>query len=148
MSNEFEYDRSQTASSQKTMSDEAAPAAREIADLLETVATSQTERKWGVESGALDYKNRYERNLHTLRLEFLDLEKRIQDFVEALQASANALEANEQDAEAAQLALQQKLAEQERPQYPVPNTYGPDAPPSYDTTTPYDPVTTPVEPVK
>lgn len=132
----FEYNREQTAKSQATIRDDAAPAARDIANYLENEGTSQSERKWGVEAGALAYKRNYEENLFVVRDEFLNLEKRLQEFVEALEESTRTLEANEQNTEEAQAILQQKLQPQSGPGYAANKT----GPYSYDTSTEVDPL--------
>lgn len=132
----FEYNREQTAKSQAIIHDDAAPAARDIANYLENQGTSQSERKWGVESGALQYKASYEKNLFILSENFLKLEERLQEFVEALAESAKTLEENEQNTEAVQVIIQQTLQPQSGPEYAA-NKPGPY---SYDTSTEVDPL--------
>ncbi len=132
----FEYNREQTAKSQAIIHDDAAPAARDIANYLELQGTSQSERKWGVESGALQYKKSYESNLFVLSNNFLKLEERLQEFVEALAESAKTLEENEQNIEEAQAIIEQKVQTQAGPEYAANKT----GPYSYDTSTEVDPL--------
>ena len=106
---DLEYDRAQTQESQRVVSQEATAETSQAAGGLNTMATSQSETRWGVEEGAVAYKAQYEKNLQAVHDEVTALNQRLGAFVEALKASADSLEADEDDIVSAQLALQKKL---------------------------------------
>ena len=105
----YSYDKDQTAQTEKTMRDEASPANYDLAKQFESMHDAQTEKKWGVEDAAVDYRKNYQQNLLVMRDEFKTLGERIDKFVEALQDTVKAMENDEQDAEAIQANLQTKL---------------------------------------
>jgi len=105
----YEYDKERTDATQKTMRDEARPANEDLAKKFDSMYDAQTESKWGVERDSVAYKEKYQANLITMRDEFNLLGERISKFVEALQDTVKALEADEEDAETIQANLQQKL---------------------------------------
>ena len=105
----YNYDKDQTAQTEKTMRDEASPANYDLAKQFESMHDAQTEKKWGVEDAAVDYRKSYQANLLIMSEEFKTLGERIDKFVEALQDTVKAMENDEQDAEAIQANLQTKL---------------------------------------
>ncbi len=105
----YNYDKDQTAQTEKTMRDEASPTNYELAKQFEHMRDAQTEKKWGVEDAAVDYRKSYQANLLIMSEEFKTLGERIDKFVEALQDTVKAMENDEQDAEAIQANLQTKL---------------------------------------
>ena len=105
----YSYDKDQTAQTEKTMRDEASPTNYELAKQFEHMRDAQTEKKWGVEDAAVDYRKSYQANLLIMSEEFKTLGERIDKFVEALQDTVKAMENDEQDAEAIQANLQTKL---------------------------------------
>lgn len=105
----YNYDKDQTAQTEKTMRDEASPANYDLAKQFESMHDAQTESKWGVEDAAVDYRKNYQQNLLVMRDEFKTLGERIDKFVEALQDTVKAMENDEQDAETIQANLQTKL---------------------------------------
>ncbi len=105
----YSYDKDQTAQTEKTMRDEASPANYELAKQFESMRDAQTEKKWGVEDAAVDYRKSYQANLLIMSEEFKTLGERIDKFVEALQDTVKAMENDEQDAETIQANLQTKL---------------------------------------
>ena len=105
----YSYDKDQTAQTEKTMRDEASPANYDLAKQFESMHDAQTEKKWGVEDAAVDYRKNYQQNLLVMRDEFKTLGERIDKFVEALQDTVKAMENDEQDAETIQANLQTKL---------------------------------------
>ena len=105
----YNYDKDQTAQTEKTMRDEASPANYDLAKQFESMHDAQTEKKWGVEDAAVDYRKSYQQNLLLMRDEFKTLGERIDKFVEALQDTVKAMENDEQDAETIQTNLQTKL---------------------------------------
>ena len=105
----YNYDKDQTAQTEKTMRDEASPANYDLAKQFESMHDAQTESKWGVEDAAVDYRKNYQQNLLVMRDEFKTLGERIDKFVEALQDTVKAMENDEQDAETIQTNLQTKL---------------------------------------
>ena len=105
----YNYDKDQTAQTEKTMRDEASPANYDLAKQFESMHDAQTESKWGVEDAAVAYRKSYQQNLLLMRDEFKTLGERIDKFVEALQDTVKAMENDEQDAETIQTNLQTKL---------------------------------------
>lgn len=105
----YNYDKDQTAQTEKTMRDEASPTNYELAKQFEHMRDAQTEKKWGVEDAAVDYRKSYQANLLIMSEEFKTLGERIDKFVEALQDTVKAMENDEQDAETIQANLQTKL---------------------------------------
>ena len=63
---DLEYDRAQTQESQRVVSQEATAETSQAAGGLNTMATSQSETRWGVEEGAVAYKAQYEKNLQAV----------------------------------------------------------------------------------
>ena len=112
---EFEYNREQVMQSKTLIETEFEMATSGTLMSLDFLESGQTERRWGVEEGAVTYKQRFIENLGTLRTEVELLKTRADNFVAALQECVNALEQDEENAVAAQQALQESLKAAEAP---------------------------------
>lgn len=118
--NDFKYDSAQTRASKDLVSQWAAPEATRAARRSGMMASSQNERRWGVEAGALAYKAQYEKNLNALHDDFHSLAEQLRVFVEALEHTVTSLESHEDDVVAAQRALMKRL-ESPEPSAPIPD---------------------------
>ncbi len=87
----FTYDAAETSMALAQM-DMARPMAGLAANLFDRVSTSQTERRWGVEDGAVTFRKNYEQSLGALHHEFRAMDERLAEFVEALTAAKRALD--------------------------------------------------------
>lgn len=105
----FEFDSAQTAQSQALIGEHQDTVAQ-AAQQLSAVAYGQNERKWGIEDGALTYRESLIGNAQMLHDEVQILTRRAQNFTDALRACVSALEATEADATAAQQKLLDQLA--------------------------------------
>lgn len=87
----FTYDAEETsvALEQMTM---ARPMAVLAAHLFDRVSVSQTERRWGVEEGAVTFRKTYEQSMGALHHEFRAMDERLADFVAALTDAKRALD--------------------------------------------------------
>lgn len=87
----FTYDAKETSIALAQMS-MARPMAGVAAHLFDRVSVSQTERRWGVEEGAVTFRKTYEQSMGALHHEFRAMTERIVDFIEALDAAKRALD--------------------------------------------------------
>ncbi len=108
-SDRAEYDRERIDAILKMMREDTSPAALSAADKLDTIASSQDERRWGVEDGARLFRDRYTGDRDALYRDFLALDRRILDFAQELAAMQTSLSEDEANIVGGQQSLLERI---------------------------------------